>query len=261
MSSASHAPSTRVASPRSCRARRDRRDGERRRRRAARSRCAMPPFATGVALMRSSPSGRSASSSATGRPSSSKSSSGRYDRIHASSIARCSGFSRTPASGTWCARKVPSTCTPSTTAGRSSPSACAARSPASAAALGERAGRGIRSDLGDAVVGDVDRVGHAGVHGHRVLAVEPAGDEQRLVAVAAQEVDELRLGDAGEQGRVRDLEAVQVQDRQHRAVGHRVEERVRRASSRRAGRSRPRRRRSRTRRRARGCRAPRRRRA
>ena len=53
-----------------------------------------------------------------------------------------------------------------------------------------------------------------------VLAVEAAGDEERLVAVAAEEVDELGLGDAGEQGRVRDLEAVQVQDRQHRAVGH-----------------------------------------
>ncbi len=77
----------------------------------------MPPFAIGVALIRRSPFGRSGSRSATGRPSRSKSSSGRYERSHASSIARCSGFSRTPASGTWCARKVPSTCTPSTTRG------------------------------------------------------------------------------------------------------------------------------------------------
>ena len=114
------------------------------------------------------PSGRSASSSATGRPSSSKSSSGRYDRIHASSIARCSGFSRTPASGTWWAWNVPSTCTPSTTPGPVQP--FGVRSTIAGQRGGrlvEGAGRGIRSDRVDALVGDVDRVGHARVHGHR----------------------------------------------------------------------------------------------
>ena len=122
---------------------------------------------------------------------------------------------------------MPSTCTPSTTPGPVQP--FGVRSTIAGQRGGrsrERAGRGIRSDRVDAVVGDVDRVGHARVHEPSVLAVEPAGDEQRLVAAAAQEVDELGLGDAREQGGVRDLEAVQVQDRQHRAVGHRVEERV-----------------------------------
>ena len=90
----------------------------------------------------------------------------------------------------------------------------------------EGTGRGIRSDRLDAFVGDVDRVGHAGVHGHVVLAAEAAGHEERFVAVAAEELDELGLGDAGEQRRVGDLEAVQVEDRQHRAVGHGVQERV-----------------------------------
>ena len=92
--------------------------------------------------------------------------------------------------------------------------------------LVERARGGIRPDRGDALVGDVDRVGHPAVHRHRVLAVETARDEQRLVAVAAEEVDELRLGDAREQGRVGDLVPVEVQDRQHGPVGDGVEERV-----------------------------------
>ena len=47
------------------------------------------------------------------------------------------------------------------------------------------------------------------------------------MAVALEEGDELALGDPGEHGRVRDLVAVQVQDRQHRAVGLRVQELVR----------------------------------
>ena len=60
---------------------------------------------------------------------------------------------------------------------------------------------------------------------------------------------------------VGDLVAVEVQDRQHRAVARRVEELVASASTWRAVRSRPRRRRRRTRRRDRGCRTPRRTRA
>ena len=54
-----------------------------------------------------------------------------------------------------------------------------------------------------------------------------AGDEVRLVAVAAHQRGELVVGDAGQHGRVGDLVAVEVQHRQHRAVGHRVEELVR----------------------------------
>ena len=43
-------------------------------------------------------------------------------------------------------------------------------------------------------------------------------DEQRPLAVALEERDELALGDAREHRRVRDLVAVQVQDRKHGAV-------------------------------------------
>ena len=54
-----------------------------------------------------------------------------------------------------------------------------------------------------------------------------ARDDDRPLAVALEQLHELLLGDAGEHGRVRDLVAVQVQDRQHRAVGDRVQELVR----------------------------------
>ena len=60
-----------------------------------------------------------------------------------------------------------------------------------------------------------------------VLAVEAAGDEHGLPAVALEEREQLALRDPGEHGRVRDLVPVQVQDRQHGAVAARVEELVR----------------------------------
>ena len=53
------------------------------------------------------------------------------------------------------------------------------------------------------------------------------GDEVRLVAVAAQQRDELVVADAGRHGGVGDLVAVEVQHRQDRTVGDRVEELVR----------------------------------
>ena len=52
------------------------------------------------------------------------------------------------------------------------------------------------------------------------------GDEERLVAVAAHELAELCLGNARENGRARDLVAVEMQDRQHRAVGTGIQELV-----------------------------------
>jgi len=52
------------------------------------------------------------------------------------------------------------------------------------------------------------------------------GDEDRRVAVAAHQLGKLCLGDAGQHGRAGDLPAVEVQDRQYRTVGHRVEELV-----------------------------------
>ncbi len=76
-----------------------------------------------------------------------------------------------------------------------------------------------RLDLGD------DRIEgrcHQLVHDRRVVAL----DEIRLVAVAHEQLLELVVADPRQHGRVGDLVAVQVQDRQHGAVAHRVEELV-----------------------------------
>jgi hypothetical protein len=61
----------------------------------------------------------------------------------------------------------------------------------------------------------------------RLLAVEAAGHEQRPVAIAVEQRGQLLVRDPGEDGRVGDLVAVQVQDRQHCAVNSRIEELVR----------------------------------
>ena len=82
-------------------------------------------------------------------------------------------------------------------------------------------------DLRDRVERAVERDREALVHRRRLLAVEAARDEDRLPAIALEERQQLALGDPREHGRVRDLPAVQVQDRQDRAVAARVEELVR----------------------------------
>ena len=82
--------------------------------------------------------------------------------------------------------------------------------------------RAARWMSGDPVQGGVHGGGHRPVHRGRVVA----GDVDRFVAVAAQQVVQLRLGEAGEHGGVGDLVAVQVQDGQHRPVVDRVEELV-----------------------------------
>ena len=61
------------------------------------------------------------------------------------------------------------------------------------------------------------------MHQARVVAL----DEAWRIAIAAQQVVEFRAGDARQDGRVGDLVAIQVQDRQHRAIARRVEEFVR----------------------------------
>ncbi len=61
------------------------------------------------------------------------------------------------------------------------------------------------------------------VHHGRIVAVH----QIRFVTVPGQQVGQLVIADAGQQRRVRDLVAVQVQDRQHGAVAGRVEELVR----------------------------------
>jgi hypothetical protein len=86
--------------------------------------------------------------------------------------------------------------------------------------LGTGAGTGL--DRGDVVERVVHRRGQRAVHEHRVVA----GHEDRAVPVALQQRDELGLGYPGENGRVGDLVAVEVQDRQHHAVAGGVEELV-----------------------------------
>ena len=68
----------------------------------------------------------------------------------------------------------------------------------------------------------VERLGHELVHGRRVVALDEVG----LVAVADEQRAQLVVRDAREHGRVGDLVAVEVQDRQHRAVARRVDELV-----------------------------------
>ena len=53
-----------------------------------------------------------------------------------------------------------------------------------------------------------------------------AFDEMRRVAIAAQQVIELLVADAGKHGGIGDLVAVEMQDRQDGAVPHRVQELV-----------------------------------
>ena len=67
------------------------------------------------------------------------------------------------------------------------------------------------------------RLGHALVHRHRVVAF----DEQRRPSATAEELVQLLVLDAREQRRVADLEAVEVQDGQHGAIGDWVQQLVR----------------------------------
>ena len=76
-----------------------------------------------------------------------------------------------------------------------------------------------RVDLAD---GFFDRRRHQPVHRFRVVAF----DEQRRPAAAAEELLQFLVLDAGEDCRVADLEAVEVQDRQNRAVRDRIEKLV-----------------------------------
>ncbi|MGX1246957.1 hypothetical protein RKD46_008061 [Streptomyces pseudovenezuelae] len=89
-------------------------------------------------------------------------------------------------------------------------------------ALGHPVLAGAALDRVDALQGVVHGGGHGPVHGHGVVA----GDVDRRVAVAAQQFVEFGLGEPGEEGRVGDLVAVEVQDRQDRSVVHGVEELV-----------------------------------
>ena len=71
-------------------------------------------------------------------------------------------------------------------------------------------------DLAD---GLFDRRRHQPVHGFRLVPL----DEERRPAAALEELLQFLVLDAREDGRVADLEAVQVQDRQNRSVRDRIE--------------------------------------
>ena len=78
-------------------------------------------------------------------------------------------------------------------------------------------------DLGDAVERRVERGRERLVHGLGLVARH----DHRVPAVAAEEREQLVLRDPREQRRVRDLVAVEVEDRQDRPVRRRVQELVR----------------------------------
>ena len=88
------------------------------------------------------------------------------------------------------------------------------------------AGLGLGLDVADLVEDLLEQGREARVDGRVGLAVEAGHEEVRLVAHALEEHLELLVGDAGEDGGVGDLVAVEVQDRQHDAVGLGVHELV-----------------------------------
>ena len=69
----------------------------------------------------------------------------------------------------------------------------------------------------------VERPRHLDMHLCWIVALDEVG----IPPVAAQQLRELAPWDAREHGRVRNLVPVQMQDRQHRAIGGRIEEHVR----------------------------------
>ncbi|MEJ1972478.1 MAG: hypothetical protein WDM96_08505 [Lacunisphaera sp.] len=78
----------------------------------------------------------------------------------------------------------------------------------------------VALDAADLRGDGVERGGHRLVHLCGLVAL----DEVRLVAAAFEELLEFVVRDAREEARVGDLVAVEVQDRQHGAVAHGVEE-------------------------------------
>ena len=77
-------------------------------------------------------------------------------------------------------------------------------------------------DLPDVQDHRLDGLGHQLVHRFRLVALDEIGRP----AAAPEELLEFLVLDAGQHGRIADLEAVEMQDRQHGAVGDRIEELV-----------------------------------
>ena len=101
---------------------------------------------------------------------------------------------------------------------RSSPSASAGRASASADARPRSLARALARISAIRSSASSSAAANRRCTRRRILAVEATGDEQRLPAVALEQRHELVLRDPREDRRVRDLVAVQVQDREHGAV-------------------------------------------
>ena len=87
-------------------------------------------------------------------------------------------------------------------------------------------GLGCGLDVADLVEDGLEQLGETTVDRQVILVVEASDELVRLIAHAVEELVELFVGDAGQDGRVGDLVAVEVQDRQHDTVGARVDELV-----------------------------------
>ncbi len=81
---------------------------------------------------------------------------------------------------------------------------------------------GVLLDRADAGERDIERIRHGLVHQCGIFAL----DEQRLVAEAAKEIADFRVSHPPQHGRIGDLVAVEMQDRQHGAVMRGVQELV-----------------------------------
>ena len=82
--------------------------------------------------------------------------------------------------------------------------------------------RAVLLDLPDVLDGLFQGGGHELMHRFRVVAFHKVGRP----AAASEELLQFLMLDAGQDGRVADLVAIQVQDRQHGSVGDRVEKLV-----------------------------------
>ena len=196
---------------------------------ASRSRSSSPPFACGLALIRRvrprAPGRRSRRAAARARRTARRAGSCASTR---SSSARCASSCRAFEIGTWCERHVPSTGLPSTSFGPVQPFGDAEHDhrPRRPVEVGRPSARGpgawIAADLRDRP--------SSSVCGHRADA-SAAGRRRStsydVIAAALDEGAQLRVRDAREDRRVGDLVAVEVEDRQDRAVVDRVEELVR----------------------------------
>ena len=117
---------------------------------------------------------------------------------------------------------MPSTCRPSTIFGPVQPLGELRTIIGQRGRVSSPSNAGVLLDLLDLLHRRVERRGHGLVHRLRLVALDEVGRP----AVAAEQLLQFLVVDAGEDGRVGDLVAVEMQDRQHRAVGGRIEKLV-----------------------------------